>query len=371
MPFLRRARALAAWTLASWRRLAGVTVAAGLAAISAGLLIAWSGAYNVAASRDHWAITELLLRFGMENSVELRAPAATLPRPLDEDAVRLGAGHFQQGCSFCHGAPGLPPSPVALRMLPAPPDLRDKAPLWKDGELFWIVRHGLKYAGMPGWPSRGRDDEVWTLVAFLRRLPDLDATGYAALALNGGGFSDATLQETCARCHGDAGPPPSVLVPTLQGQSAERLAAALRAYRAGERDSGVMQTAAARLRDAEIDRLAASYAALPVPPRSTASDPLAVARGAAIARSGIPARGVPACLACHGAGARQDYPRLAGQPRRYLAGQLAAWRDGLNDRSPTGRIMAPIARLLTPEEADDLASYFAAVPPSSRREAAR
>ncbi len=253
MSFLRRARALAAWTLASWRRLAGVTVAAGIAAISAGLLIAWSGAYNIAASRDHWAITELLLRFGMENSVEARAPAATLPRPLDEDAVRLGAGHFQQGCSFCHGAPGLPPSPVALRMLPAPPDLRDKAPLWKDGELFWIVRHGLKYAGMPGWPSRGRDDEVWTLVAFLRRLPDLDAAGYAALALNGGGFSDATLQETCARCHGDAGPPPSMLVPTLQGQSAERLAAALRAYRAGERDSGVMQTAAARLRDAEID----------------------------------------------------------------------------------------------------------------------
>ncbi len=268
MPFLRRARAFASWALASWQRLAGVAAAASLAAICGGLLFAWSGAYNVAASRDHWAITELLLRFGMENSVEARAPAAALPRPLDEDAVRLGAGHFQQGCSFCHGAPGLPPSPVALRMLPAPPDLREKAPLWKDGELFWIVRHGLKYAGMPGWPSRGRDDEVWTLVAFLRRLPDLDAAGYAALALNGGSSADATLRETCARCHGDGNPPPSLLVPTLQGQLPERLAAALRAYRAGERDSGVMQTAAARLSDAEIERLAAAYAALPAPPRA-------------------------------------------------------------------------------------------------------
>ncbi len=371
MPFLRRARAFASWALASWRRLAGVAAAASLAAVCGGLLFAWSGAYNVAASRDHWAITELLLRFGMENSVEARAPAAALPRPLDEDAVRLGAGHFQQGCSFCHGAPGLPPSPVALRMLPAPPDLREKAPLWKDGELFWIVRHGLKYAGMPGWPSRGRDDEVWTLVAFLRRLPDLDAAGYAALALNGGSSADATLRETCARCHGDGSPPPSLLVPTLQGQSPERLAAALRAYRAGERDSGVMQTAAARLSDAEIERLAAAYAALPAPPRGAPADPLAVARGEALAQAGIPARGVPACLSCHGAGARADYPRLDGQPRRYLAGQLAAWRDGLNDRSPAGRIMAPIARLLTPEEADDLASYFAALTPASRREAAR
>jgi cytochrome c553 len=371
MPLLQRARDLVSWIFASWRRLIATAASLALAALLAGLLFAWSGAYNVAASKDHWFVTELLLRFGMENSVEARAPAERLPQLPDEDAVRLGAGHYQQGCSFCHGAPGVPPSPVAQRMLPAPPDLREKAPLWQDGELFWIVRHGLKYAGMPGWPSQGRDDEVWTTVAFLRRLPELDAEGYARLALGPTGRPTVTLLETCARCHGDQEPPSSLLVPTLQGQPAARLAATLRNYRDGLRDSGIMRTAAAQLSSAEIDRLAAHYAALTPPPRVDAVDREAVARGRSMATQGIAERGVPACLSCHGAGARADYPRLAGQPRRYLAGQLAAWREGLNDRSPTGKIMAPIARLLTAQEAEDLASYFAAQAPSRPLEAAR
>ena len=66
-------------------------------------------------------------------------------------------------------------------MLPPPPDLKDKVGLWRDGELFWIVKHGLKYAGMPGFPSLHRDDEIWAVVAFLRRLPSLDRRGLMVL----------------------------------------------------------------------------------------------------------------------------------------------------------------------------------------------
>lgn len=383
-PSLRqRARAALLWLLASRRRLLGAAAALAVAVPAAIGLGAWSGVYNVAASKGHWLVTEALLRFGMENSVEARAPDASLPRPIDESMARLGAGHFHTGCAFCHGAPGLPPNPTALRLLPPPPDLTDHAPRWKDSELFWIVRHGLKYAGMPGWPSNGRDDEVWAMVAFLRRLPELDARAYEALALGevrrdeedgreiAAGRTAGTAAGACARCHGGDAPPPSDLVPTLHGQPRERLATALRDYRAGERDSGVMQTAAATLTDGQIEALAAHFAALPPVPRPAAPDPAAQARGEALARSGVPERGVPGCHACHGPQALPTYPRLAGQPRRFLAAQLAAWREGANDRSAAGRIMAPIARALTPEESDDLAAYYAGLAPEARREAAR
>ena len=40
---------------------------------------------------------------------------------------------------------------------------------------------------MPAWAAQQRDDEVWALVAFLRRLPSLDAQSYRALALGGPG----------------------------------------------------------------------------------------------------------------------------------------------------------------------------------------
>lgn len=376
---LARARRAAAWVLATPGRLI-LTAAAGVAVVlAAGLLFAWSGIYNIAASRGHLKVIDLLLRFGMENSVRARAPDAKLPTQPDDDLIRLGAGHYHAGCAYCHGTPGLPVPPVAARMLPPPPDLKDKVGVWKDGELFWIVKHGLKYAGMPSFPALERDDEIWAMVAFLRRLPELDSDGYRKLALGEvapGRPSGAEIAETgvdqeaigaCARCHGSSTAPASRLVPTLQGQPAARLESALRDYAAGLRDSGVMQTAVADLTDSAIRKLAAHYSTLPRP--AIAPEPLdaqAVARGEALARQGDSSHGVPACLSCHGAEASPSFPRLAGQSSRYLEGQLAAWRHGLNDRSPTGRIMAPIGRRLTVEQARDVAAYFASVTPAER-----
>jgi len=376
---LAQARRAAAWALATPGRLALAAGAVLTLAGVAGLLFAWSGIYNIAASRGHLKVVDHLLRFGMENSVRGRAPDMNLPTQPDEDRIRLGAGHYHAGCAYCHGAPGTPISPVAAKMLPPPPDLKDKVGLWKDGELFWIVKHGLKYAGMPAFPSLERDDEIWAVVAFLRRLPELDRLAYRTLALGeveperpsgaeiAGGGSDQEAVGACARCHASGAAPSSRLVPILQGQPAAILESALRDYAAGLRDSGVMQTAAADLTDNAIRKLAAYYAGLPRPAvQPERTDLEIVARGERLARGGDPSRGVPACLSCHDEQASPAFPRLAGQSARYLEGQLAAWRAGLNDRSPTGRIMAPIGSRLTAEQARDLAAYFASVMPARR-----
>ncbi|MCV9937084.1 c-type cytochrome [Boseaceae bacterium BT-24-1] len=368
---------MAVWLLATPRRLLGVAGAMAVVVLVGAFLFAWSGAYNVAASTGHFRIVDYFLRFGMENSVKAHAPSISLSEENDEDRVRLGAAHFHAGCAYCHGSPGTPISPVAASMLPPPPDLSDKVGLWRDGELFWIVKHGLKYAGMPGFPSLHRDDEIWAVVAFLRRLPSLDRHGYRALALGeiepepqsgaeiATGQTEADAIGACARCHGARRGPPSRLVPILHGQPAAMIENALHAYAAGERDSGVMQTAAADLSNAAVGRLARYYASLPRPvAQAENSEPAASARGEAIARAGIPARGVPSCLGCHSAEAAPEYPRLDGQPARYLEGQLAVWRAGLNDRSTTGKIMAPIARRLGEADARDVAAYFASLAPA-------
>ena len=158
-----------------------VSGVAGLAV--AVFLLAWSGIYNVAASTGHWAVVDWFLAFGMRNSVELRANAITAPALENPDLVRLGAAHFHGGCAFCHGAPGIPVSPIARQMLPSPPHLATSMRPWTDEELFWIVQHGIKYTGMPGWVALERTDEVWAIVAFLKRLPQLDAESYRGLAL--------------------------------------------------------------------------------------------------------------------------------------------------------------------------------------------
>jgi cytochrome c553 len=362
-------------------RLAGVGLAAVGAIMVAGLLFAWSGAFNVAASRGHWAIVEWLLAFVMRNSVEKRSLAIATP-PLDSpDLVRLGAAHFHGGCALCHGAPGVPIGPIAKNMLPSPPDLATAASQWKDRELFWIVKHGIKYTGMPSWASQQRDDEVWAVVAFLKRLSTLDPQGYRELAI---GDLEATRQSgreiatgeataesvsACARCHGsDDRRPPSTLVPVLHGQPLEFLAAALQAYADGKRESGIMQPVAADLTPEAMRRVAVYYSGLTRPPvqaKPQGSDADAIESGRALATQGFPAAKVPPCLSCHGADALNTYPRLAGQNAAYMKGQLRLWKRGLTPVTETGAIMAPIAQRLSDQQIEEVATYFAmGAPPS-------
>jgi cytochrome c553 len=341
-----------------------------------GFLFAWSGLYSVAASRGHWPIVEWLLTFGMRNSVETHALGIEVPSLDDADLVTLGAGHFHNGCAFCHGAPGLPRSPIAQSMLPPPPDLKTDMREWRDREIFWIVKNGIKYTGMPAWAAQQRDDEVWALVAFLRHLPRLDAKAYSDLALGDlriapqSGREVATTETTsvaasaCARCHGAGqNAPASGLVPILHGQPSEFLSKTLEAYANGSRASGIMQPVASDHAQEERDRVARYYAALPRPtqPTTLRLDAAAVDRGRRLAEQGDPAANVPACISCHDAQALQTYPRLAGQNIAYMTNRLRLWKGGLVPGTDTATIMAPIARLLSDRQIEDVSAYFASV----------
>ena len=345
--------------------------AGGIAALTLGaFLFAWSGLYNVAASDGHWGIVEYALAFVMQNSVESRAMTIDAPRLDDNDRIVLGAGAYHSGCAWCHGAPGIPRNPVTRSMLPAPPDLSADMREWKDEELFWIVKHGIKYTGMPAWVSQRRDDEVWAVVTFLRRIGSTDAATYRALAL---GFAetsesgrDIAIDEgsieaavACVRCHGaDGRGPRSALVPVLHGQPAEALIEALRAYADGKRESGVMQPLANDLTPEDIERVAGYYASLPAPPgKGSGPSGANPDNGRAIFEQGDAANGIPACITCHGDEALQTYPRLAGQNRRYVDAQLRLWKAETTRHTEAAAIMAPIARALSDEQIRDVAAY--------------
>ena len=347
------------------RKHARGAAAAILALALLAFVVAWTGVYNVAASRGHWAIVEWALSFGMRNSVETRALPINAP-PLDnENMVRLGAAHFDHGCAPCHGAPGKSPNPIAQSALPAAPDLSGSSRRWKDRELFWIVKHGIKYTGMPAWVSQNRDDEVWAVVAFLKALPRLDEREYALFTR--GTDQDAPrrsnvewlAQWRCAGCHGAADiRPASNLVPVLHGQPVAFLESALRAYAHGTRESGIMQPIANDLTSNEITSLAAYYAGLRLPATTAAPAP-ETERGRKLALEGAPEAGVPPCISCHRSDSLAVYPRLAGQNAAYLAGQLRLWKNGFTPASGTAAIMAPIAQRLTDRQIDDVSSYFA------------
>jgi cytochrome c553 len=355
----------------------------GLAGIAlGGFLFAWSGLYSVAASRGHLAIVNAMLTFGMRNSVETHALGIEAPQTYSNDLSTLGAAHFHSGCASCHGAPGVPISPIAQSMLPSPPDLSTVVQDWRDRELFWIIKNGIKYTGMPAWVAAQRDDEVWAVVAFLKRLPTLDAAGYRELALGGLsippqiGREIATTEDTsaatsvCARCHGaDRRGPKSQLVPVLHGQSAEFLLAALEDYANGRRASGIMQPLASDLSPGDRERVARYYAGLARPGGPNRSENAeAVERGRELALQGDAKARIPACTDCHSASSLGVYPRLSEQHAAYMVNRLRNWKNGITSGSPTDAIMAPIARSLNDQQINDVATYFASTNASTSME---
>jgi hypothetical protein len=84
-------------------------------------------------------------------------------------------------CVACHGAPGKERDEVGRGLMPQPPALAKTAPTWSNGELFWILKHGVKMTGMPAFGPTHSDERLWSMVAFLRRLPNLTPEQYYQL----------------------------------------------------------------------------------------------------------------------------------------------------------------------------------------------
>jgi cytochrome c553 len=358
-------------------KLIGLLLAGAVALVVGAIAFAWSGVGDIAASQGHYLFVERFLEFGMRNAVARHAKGIEAPANLDDpNLIRLGAAHFHRGCAFCHGAPGIPVNPIARHMLPAPPDLAVSMRPWNEGELFWIVKHGFKYTGMPGWVAIEREDEIWAVVAFLRRLSEIDAERYKDLALGKvllspqRGAELATMESNpraasaCARCHGAEGQAPmSALVPVLHGQSADYLLSALDAYAHGKRRSGIMQPLAADLRAEDMRELASFYAGLAPPAIEIGSlDSALVERGRKLASEGLPAGNIAPCAACHD---NPAVPRLAGQHAAYLAGQLQLWKKGQRLAHGTAAMMEPIAQNLSDADIEAVAAYYAQLKPTA------
>jgi mono/diheme cytochrome c family protein len=144
-----------------------------------GLLFMYSGAYNVAATQEHTALGRWVLNTGQTRSVAVRAGGVPESPPFDASMVEHGFEHFRAMCVGCHGAPGVERGEFGKGITPTPPELSEEAAEWTEKELFWIMKHGIKMAGMPAFGPTHSDEEIWGLVAFLQELEGMTAEEYA------------------------------------------------------------------------------------------------------------------------------------------------------------------------------------------------
>jgi cytochrome c553 len=160
----------------------------------------------------------------------------------------------------------------------------------------------------------------------------------------------------CAGCHGDDGVSKIPGTPSLVGLDPKYLAAAIGAYKTGERKNDIMKALVAGVSDADAKNMALYYA-LQKPAKAatpSAGDAAAGKKAAA------------ACAGCHGeqgVSASPDTPSLAGQDSQYLAAALAAYKDG----SRANDVMKGPAAALDGAAAKNLAAHYAALTPQAPR----
>lgn len=314
------------------------------------------GLYDTSAKKDHLPGVATLLHTVYLQSIRARAPdESEVPADLgDADRVELGAWHFQTACAFCHAAPGQPQSVTVASMNPGPPTVQATVEPWEARHLFWIVREGVKMTGMPHWPADQRDDEVWSMVAYLEAVRQMRAEVKPIIPGKKSGPA------TCTACHGEDGRSENSFIPRLDILTGGQISDALRQYRSGRRASGFMREVASRLTDAEIDDIAKEFGndapAIAIVPSGEAGE------GQRLATQGTD--DVPACTACHGPGREADAPIapvIAGQSRIYIATQLKLWREGTRGGGARRELMEKAARYLSDDDIAALADWFASL----------
>jgi cytochrome c553 len=167
-------------------------------------------------------------------------------------------------------------------------------------------------------------------------------TSIVALALAAGFARADDLDDrlaACAACHGKQGEgvQGSEYYPHLAGKPAGYLFEQLRGFRDGRRNYPVMIWFVQFADDAYLREIADHYAAKPPRTRAadTGADQLTPERRAVaekLVEEGDAARGVPACVECHGkalTGLEPGIPALLGLPADYIVAQFGHWRDGV------------------------------------------
>jgi mono/diheme cytochrome c family protein len=147
-----------------------------------------TGAFDVAATAQPGKLEKQLGELALDRSVARRAPKTSNPVTPSPEVLKAGLAQYRGMCVTCHGAPGVDASVIGIGLNPPAPDLTvKKVQARTDGELFWLVSHGIRMTGMPAFGPTHKDEEIWKIVAFLRHLPELTAEEQAALKASGGG----------------------------------------------------------------------------------------------------------------------------------------------------------------------------------------
>jgi mono/diheme cytochrome c family protein len=122
--------------------------------------------------------------------IPIEAQAVPNTLPANDETLQQGRQIYMQSCVLCHDSDGHSQTKLGQAMYPPAMDLTSPhVQSWNDGELFWIIRNGVRMTGMPSWANDLSEDDTWKVVQFIRHIKEMNA-------LNSGPKRPATESDT-------------------------------------------------------------------------------------------------------------------------------------------------------------------------------
>lgn len=182
----------------------GITVIVVLAvlAVGAGAFV-YSGIYNIGADDHHTRPVFAVLQTLRERSIELRSKDIKVPDLENAQLILKGAGQYAAMCTQCHLAPGMQNSEIRPGLYPQPPNLSQMH--FDPKAAFWAIKHGIKMSAMPAWGGSHDDPTIWSMVAFLQKLPELTPQQYKDIVARAPPDDDMGMDGGDSHEHGHGG----------------------------------------------------------------------------------------------------------------------------------------------------------------------
>jgi len=219
-------------------------------------------------------------------------PARIKPAPGDDlRSVYANAADIADGkrvadstCARCHGAQGV----SGMRGVP---HLAGQRAGYLHAQLRAYQQGMQKHSPMEGSARFLRDDALVNVAAYYASLePPRAASGKARAAAPDPVQAGRSAAAACSGCHGENGVTGMPGTPSLAGLEPKSFAAAMAAYKSGERRHDLMKSLAASLDETSIGNLALYYALLkPERAKTPVAGDAAAGKAAAAA-----------CSGCHG-----------------------------------------------------------------------
>jgi mono/diheme cytochrome c family protein len=139
----------------------------------AGLGFAMLGFFPTPANVEppHWE--RHLAMSAVDASADRHAPRVSNPLTPTDQNLEDGMKLYTMNCALCHGGLDRKPSTLVGSFYPPPPNFVSDPPDDPEWHIFYTMRTGIRYTGMPAWDKTLTSDEMWKTTMFLSHMDKL------------------------------------------------------------------------------------------------------------------------------------------------------------------------------------------------------